>query len=324
MIEKIITKLKIIFIPCQENKYLPKFLERKFLNYYLIFLLILKIISFSLIIYLPQNIFFADITKTALINLINQDRKKLGLSTLNENQKLEEAASLKAKDILEKDYFSHWSPDGISPWYWLEKVGYNYQSAGENLAIGFLDSKEVYEAWMNSPSHRANILNPNYQEIGISVLKGDFQGNEVFVVVQYFGSPKVQKIRESTQPLEKGVSPPPSPEKEVLPAEKEVLPSEIEQKKIANESQRKITLNLVKFANLKYHYILEIIICFSLVLLIFSLIVTIFFDIFIYRRFIIDYKELIPRTLVFIFLLVLFLYLDKLTIIKLLPHVLLI
>jgi len=317
MANEIISRLKCVFVPCQENKYLPKFLEKKFLNYYLVFLLILKIISIALIIYLPRNIFFADITKTALFNFINGERKNLNLPVLKENSKLEEAAYLKAKDILEKDYFSHWSPEGTSPWYWFGVTGYNYQSAGENLAIGFLDSEEVYQAWMESPSHKANLLNPKYIDMGIAVLKGDFAGNEVFVVVQLFGNPKISEkppVQEEELPVEEVEIPSPTSEKEILPAETEEKPA-VELKKVEN-----LTFNFVHFANFKYHRILEIVIYLSLTFLIFSLLITIYFDIFVYREFVIDYKELIPRTIGFLFLLVFFVYFDKLKIIQLIPH----
>lgn len=322
--KRIISKLKCIFIPCQENKFLPKFLEKKFLNYYFVFLLVLKIISVSLIFYLPQNFFFAEITKTALFDLVNQERKKLGLPTLKQNLILDQAAYLKAKDILERDYFAHWNPEGKSPWYFFELAGYDYKAAGENLAIGFLDSEEVFKAWMDSPSHRSNILNPNFIEMGISVLKGEFQGNEVFVVVQLFGSPKISQAQISKE------EPQAETQKEEIVKEKEMistLPQEglptvtIEEKKeVSGSTKDKITLNLVKFANLKYHYFLEILIYLTLIFLIFSLSVTIFCDVFIYRRFSLDYKFLIPRQILFIFLFASFLYFDKLTIIRLIPH----
>jgi len=192
--DKLLLKMKTIFFPCEENNFQPKFLESRFLFYYFVILLILKVISFSFFIYFPKTVFFADITKAALIETANQERNSLGIDSLEENQKLNQAAFLKAKDILEKDYFSHWSPDGISPWYWFEKVGYKYKSAGENLAIGFLDSEEVNQAWLNSPSHKENLLNPNYQEIGIGIAKDEFQGNEITVVVQLFGTPRTEKL----------------------------------------------------------------------------------------------------------------------------------
>ena len=192
MAKRIILKLKLIFIPCLENSYRPKFLESKFLFYYLLFLLILKLFTVSYLIYLPKTIYFADISSTSLIKLTNQGREALGFGHLTENSQLDKAASLKAQDMIAQDYFAHQSPEGKSPWYWIKSANYDYQYAGENLAIGFLDSEEVYQAWNNSPSHKANLFNPNYQDIGITVLKGDFQGNEIYVVVQLFGSPKTK------------------------------------------------------------------------------------------------------------------------------------
>jgi len=108
---------------------------------------------------------------------------------LAESAKLNQAAQLKAENMVANNYFNHTSPSGISPWYWFTKVGYNYKYAGENLAIGFFDSQEVYQAWLNSPEHRANIVNPNYTEVGTAVLSG-FGSNNTIVVVQEFGSQK--------------------------------------------------------------------------------------------------------------------------------------
>ncbi|MFA0783493.1 CAP domain-containing protein, partial [Fervidibacter sacchari] len=90
---------------------------------------------------------------------MNAERRERKLPPLSENPILNQSAYLKAKDILDKDYFSHFSPDGLSPWYWFKLSGYDYQFAGENLAIGFLDSKEVHDALMSSPTHKQNILN---------------------------------------------------------------------------------------------------------------------------------------------------------------------
>lgn len=200
MFKKTILKLQTLFIPCQENNHQPRFLQSNFLPYLLIFLFILKFIFVPFLIYFPETNLFADISKTVLIELTNNERKKLGLNQLKENSQLNQAALLKAQDILANGYFSHWSPQGKSPWYWFKKANYKYQTAGENLGIGFLDSEEVYQAWENSPSHKANLLGPNYQEIGIAVLSGNFKGNEATIVVQLFGAP-AQKSGITNQEL---------------------------------------------------------------------------------------------------------------------------
>lgn len=176
-----------LFIPDKNNDYRPKFLQSKILVYCVVALFIIKIATIGVSINFPQNIFFADITKSSLEKFVNQGREALGLSPLIENHKLNEAAMLKAQDMMQKGYFSHQSPDGVTPWFWFNAAGYNYNYAGENLAIGFIDSKEVYNAWYNSISHRENILNPNYKEIGTAILEG-FGENKATIVVQLFGS----------------------------------------------------------------------------------------------------------------------------------------
>jgi hypothetical protein len=111
------------------------------------------------------------------------------LKILKVNQKLNEAAEMKAKDMATKGYFAHTSPEGKTPWYWIEKVGYDYQFAGENLAINFSDSKDVTGAWMNSPTHKANIIKGNYTEIGTGVAVGVYKGKEAVFVAQIYANP---------------------------------------------------------------------------------------------------------------------------------------
>ncbi|MCX6718382.1 MAG: CAP domain-containing protein [Candidatus Staskawiczbacteria bacterium] len=166
---------------------LEKTMQNNVLLYFVVLLLVLKIGTTLIAINIPQNIFFADITRSSLESFANQTRQSLGLPALKENQKLNEAAQLKAQNMVQNNYFAHTSPTGVSPWAWFLKAGYNYKYAGENLAIGFFDSQEVYQAWLNSPSHKANIVNPNYTEVGTAVLDGFGSGNTI-VVVQEFGS----------------------------------------------------------------------------------------------------------------------------------------
>ena len=314
MFKELILKLKLIFIPCEANKYRPKFLDGQFLAYYVISLLILKLFLVPFIIYFPKSIFFAEITKTALIDSTNEERVSSGISSLKENAKLDEAAYLKASDMIEKDYFSHQSPKGISPWYWFNKVGYNYKFAGENLAIGFLDSKEVHQAWMASPSHQKNLLNPNYQEIGIAVLKGDFQGSEAVVAVQLFGTPQTSVVTPQVLTPEK---------EEIAEEEKEgrvLSVTEPEESASLPEEGKDIALNLFQFTALSYSNVLQKIIYGSLVFIILSLLIVIIFDVFIYQKFEIQYKDIVFNTIGFIILLIIFLSIDKENIIQLIPH----
>jgi hypothetical protein len=104
---------------------------------------------------------------------------------------LDESAKRKAEDMRDNQYFAHDSPDGVEPWYWFEKVGYDYVHAGENLAIYFDDSEEVVNAWMHSPLHKDNILKKEYTEIGVATVKGKYKGYDTVFVVQHFGTPSV-------------------------------------------------------------------------------------------------------------------------------------
>lgn len=187
-------QLKLVFFPCRKNDFKPLMLQRQFLVYYVFLFLALKMVIFPFYLLFPKTSFFAEVVSSTLIELANQDRKSMGLLPLKENSILNQAALAKAEDMIENDYFNHTSPSGITPWYWFKQNGYRYKAAGENLAIGFLDSAEVEKAWTESPSHRQNLLNSNFKEIGIAVVVGDFQGKETTIVVQLFGSPIAKPI----------------------------------------------------------------------------------------------------------------------------------
>lgn len=130
------------------------------------------------------------LTQAGTINWTNINRKNNGLSALRENKKLNEAALEKAKDIFDKQYFDHISPSGERPQDLIEKAGYNYISTGENLAMGnFADDRELLDAWMASPGHRENILRKDFTEIGVAVLSGRYEEENIWVAVQEFGTP---------------------------------------------------------------------------------------------------------------------------------------
>ena len=192
VVDYIFAKTKDIILPSKRNNYKSRFLQSNILLFCVILLLVFKITTVLISINFPQNIFFADITESALESFVNTARQSSGLQPLAENEKLNEAATLKAENMVQNQYFNHTSPSGITPWYWFSEAGYKYKYAGENLAIGFYESEEVYNAWLNSPSHRANILSPNYSEFGTAVLKDPSQNNAI-IVVQEFGSQLPQK-----------------------------------------------------------------------------------------------------------------------------------
>mgnify|MGYP001560842161 CR=1 FL=1 len=135
------------------------------------------------------NNYFAAVISSTLVDITNENRIAYGEGTLTMNPVLMGAAQAKANDMAEKSYFAHTSPDGIDPWHWFKQAGYTFSYAGENLAVNFSDSINVGEAWMNSPWHRANILNDHFTEVGIATSQGVYKGEPTTFVVQLFGKP---------------------------------------------------------------------------------------------------------------------------------------
>ncbi len=133
---------------------------------------------------------FAAVVTSRLVSLTNGDRSDQGLGTLTVNPVLVAAAQAKADHMAANSYFAHTSPDGSTSWSWFNKAGYRFAYAGENLAVDFTDSGDVNRAWLNSPTHRANIMNGKFTEIGIATAEGTYQGRKTVFVVQMFGTPQ--------------------------------------------------------------------------------------------------------------------------------------
>ncbi len=182
-------KIRETFLPCKDNGYEARFLKGDFLFTFILTIFILRTAFLPFYLYLPGNLFFAEVISSDIVSLLNEQRMGEEITILSPNSKLNEAAALKAQDMLEKDYFAHESPDGVMAWDFIEQVGYEYSVAGENLAIGFLDSQEVHQAWNNSPLHKRNLLDPRFRDIGVAVTTGEFKGKETTVVVQIFAQP---------------------------------------------------------------------------------------------------------------------------------------
>lgn len=143
----------------------------------------------------------APVMVSELLSDSNQQRVLNNLAPLKNNQKLAEAAYLKAQDMLAKQYWAHVAPDGTTPWQWFSKVGYNYASAGENLAKNFSSSAAVTSAWMASPGHRKNVLNPNYSDVGYGVAEGKLDGKATSLVVALYGQPAAVAVAGTSQAL---------------------------------------------------------------------------------------------------------------------------
>ena len=127
---------------------------------------------------------------SSLVVLTNNERQKLGLKILTENQTLDKIAKERLEDMFSQGYFEHISPQGTSVSDLAKSDGYGYLLIGENIALGnFKSSQELVDAWMASPGHRENILNPSFSEIGVYTKEDLYNGADMVMGVQIFGNP---------------------------------------------------------------------------------------------------------------------------------------
>ncbi len=126
-----------------------------------------------------------EIDAGELLDITNKERADNGLKSLVLNESLNQSALNKCNDMVTNNYFSHNRPNGEEPWVFI-KV--DYTQAGENLAEGYYSARQVHREWMNSPTHKENILNKDYDNVGFGVCKSEnFVGNgEKLIVVQHF------------------------------------------------------------------------------------------------------------------------------------------
>ena len=133
--------------------------------------------------------FTSSVTIDEVVQATNAERTGVALKPLAYNEKLADAARRKAANMFSENYWAHNSPSGNTPWVWFKAAGYNYVFAGENLAKDFGNTDRLMAAWMASPTHRDNIVNSKYTEIGVAVVPGNLQGQDTVLVVQLFGAP---------------------------------------------------------------------------------------------------------------------------------------
>ena len=203
------------FVPHHSNNYHPHIFSHRMVGLFSVLLVCVKLFTAAVISLGPVlPAFSSEITPANIISLTNQSRQAAGIKALAENAKLDEAAQTKAEDMLKNQYFAHNSPQGKVPWDFIKGAGYSYLIAGENLAVNFTDAESVENAWMNSPSHKANLLNRNYDEIGIGIAQGQFQGRQATFVVQMFGDPAEQTVKVSSVPTQVQLQSVPAPVKQ--------------------------------------------------------------------------------------------------------------
>ncbi len=182
--------LKRYFIPHEDNDYKPHILQKSAaLGILFLIMTTFTAVNIQSLVLVSSDWYASAVLPAVLIDLTNSNRENESLGKLERSPVLDEAARMKAEDMASKEYFAHDSPEGLTPWYWFGKAGYDYAYAGENLAVHFSDSGEVVKAWMHSPGHRANIMNGHYTEIGIGTALGHYKGAPTIFVVQLFGQP---------------------------------------------------------------------------------------------------------------------------------------
>ena len=177
-----------LFLPRESNNHRARLLHHKSL-----LILITGLLLGNLLIHFGEQTYpnvlgiSHSMTIDDLLFHTNVKRAEAGLSPLQLNTELSNAASGKAQDMMVKNYWAHISPDGVTPWSFIKGAGYEYVYAGENLARGFITAEDVVNAWMASPGHRENILSKNYDDIGFAITTGALSGDDTVLVVQEFG-----------------------------------------------------------------------------------------------------------------------------------------
>lgn len=178
-----------LFVPHESNNHRARVLHPTGLSLAIGCYVVFQIVLGSISSRYPNVLGYAsNISPDEIVRLTNIERKSQGLPEVNLDTKLSAAAAQKAADMVAHDYWAHVSPQGTQPWYFVTSSGYAYKYAGENLARDFADPQSVVKAWMNSPTHRENLLSSRYQDIGIAVIDGQLGGRDTTLVVQMFGT----------------------------------------------------------------------------------------------------------------------------------------
>ncbi len=194
-----------LFIPSHNNNFKPKALHPQRIFFYSLSAVFIKILVIAIVLSFPIQAWLTpDLLaeqSQKIVDATNNLRLSLNIEPLNNNSVLQAAALDKTEDMLVNQYFAHVSPDNKGLKYWLSKVSYNYQVAGENLAIGFSDPIEVVNAWKASPSHYSNLIDPDFKEIGVAMVSGNYQGYDTTLVAQYFGTSPSRVVQDNTTDL---------------------------------------------------------------------------------------------------------------------------
>jgi uncharacterized protein YkwD len=200
--------LKKYFIPHRENNFHPHILHTKRAIFYSLVFLLAKVILVAFVVFLPTEVFvLPDVLaeeQRQIITLTNEARIDLGLPALAVVKKLNNSAQYKAEDMSAKEYFAH-TKNNKTVATWLESAGYKYETAGENLAVGYSTAQDIVDAWKNSPTHYANLIDTDFKDFGVGMAGGVYEGQPTVFIAQHLASPLfvVGSVKESTKVVSK-------------------------------------------------------------------------------------------------------------------------
>lgn len=182
-------KTRQLVVPNKKNQFRPH-LVRRYGLLALVFAALLVQVGFTAIsgtgVLGDRSV---SITTPALLDATNAERRENGAGSLVMSERLSSAAAMKVDDMFTNQYWSHESPTGTKPWQWFKAAQYTYSVAGENLAKNFYSTEGTVHAWMNSPSHRQNMLDPRFKEAGFAVKSGELDGKPATIVVALYAAP---------------------------------------------------------------------------------------------------------------------------------------
>ncbi len=179
-------------VPHRKNQYRPHLIRRYGLACVLVFVCAL-LGTYNLVVTGSVLGDRAAITSQSLLDNTNQLRVSYGVQPLELNDTLVEAAQMKVDDMFDQQYWAHVAPDGTQPWHWLDETGYAYVDAGENLAKNFTSSQSIVAAWMNSATHRDNVLGNTYTQVGFSTREGMIDGRRAQITVALYAKPSTEQ-----------------------------------------------------------------------------------------------------------------------------------
>lgn len=189
-VQRVHKSTKKVLVPHKENDFRPHLIRVHGLVAVLVIALLAQVLyGFITTGHLSVLGRVSNIETADLLTDTNEARRAQGLAALHISDELSQAAFLKAQNMFDEQYWAHVSPSGEQPWKWFGDVGYNYSYAGENLAKNYPTADATVQAWMNSKTHRDNILKDKYVDVGFAVVDGKLRGENTTLVVALYGAP---------------------------------------------------------------------------------------------------------------------------------------